>query len=388
MFEQMYGRPQRFFEEHSALTTAKEILQQPALWRNLSKLLAQQSQAIDAFMSELGQLDKLRIIFTGAGSSAFIGDSLQMMLGKQAGVRSESVPTTDIVATPDSVLFDVPTLLVSFSRSGESPESMAAVRLATRHIKRLYNLVAVCKKGSSLASLAEQMSGTLVLDMPEGSSDLGFAMTSSISCMMLGVYMVLTQTNAQQAASYIEQLADSVEHEFAAMDSLAQDVAQFAFDRIIYLGSGGLKGLAHEGAIKSLELTNGKVNASYESPMSFRHGPKTVITPQSLSVHFISPLQNTQKYDLDLLNELVAQKGQNRQLAVVPAGSPTSPGADYHFEYGLVGQEHTELTAYIKCLLFLQLLSLEKSMESGTPTDNPSVGGEVNRVVKGVTIYE
>ena len=156
MIEQQYGRDETFFLEHSALTTAKEILQQPALWRNLAQLLMKQSQEIDAFMSRLEKLSDLRIILTGAGSSAFIGESLQMMLGRGYGLRSEAIATTDIVSAPEAVLFDVPTLLVSFSRSGESPESMEALKLASKHVNKLYNLVVVCKKESSLAAMAAQ----------------------------------------------------------------------------------------------------------------------------------------------------------------------------------------------------------------------------------------
>lgn len=387
MIEQQYGRDETFFLEHSALTTAKEILQQPALWRNLAQLLMKQSQEIDAFMSRLEKLSDLRIILTGAGSSAFIGESLQMMLGRGYGLRSEAIATTDIVSAPEAVLFDVPTLLVSFSRSGESPESMEALKLASKHVNKLYNLVVVCKKESSLADMAAQSGDTLILNMPEGSSDLGFAMTSSVSCMMLGTYMALSGIQASRYAEYIHQLADSVEKEFKAMDNLARDIASFPYDRMIYLGSGGLKGLAHEGAVKSLELTNGKVNASYESPMGFRHGPKTVINKRTLTVHFIFPLLKTRLYDLDLLHELVEQKEENKQAAIADKNGDMPSGLDYAFLYEPVGAEYQELTAYIKGLLFLQLISLEKSMESGTPTDNPSIGGQVSRVVRGVKIH-
>lgn len=383
----MYGRAKVYFRDRNALITAKEILQQPALWRVLSQLMIDQSEQIDSFSNHLGSFGKLRIIFSGAGSSAFIGESLQMILARSMGLRSDVIPTTDIVASPESVLFDIPTLMVSFSRSGESPESIAAILFAEKQVRQLYHLIAVCKKGSSLASLAKETGETLLLDMPEGSSDLGFAMTSSISCMILGVYMVLSQINKMTGMTFIHELADSVEKEFLSMNQLAQNIAEYDYNRIVFLGSGGLKGLAHEGAIKSLELTNGIVNAMYESPMGFRHGPKTVVNDATLTVHFISPFDTTQKYDIDLLKELILQKHRNRQVVIAPIGCRLPHGVDYCFYYDPVSLEHKEISAYIKCLLFLQVLSLEKSMQTNTPTDNPSTGGEVNRIVQGVTIY-
>ena len=241
MFEQQYGRKEEFFLERHALTTAKEILQQPVLWKRLAELLKNQQAEINAFMEELPPLCQLRIILTGAGSSAFIGESLQAMLLRTIGLRTETIATTDIVSAPESYLANVPTLLVSFSRSGESAESMEAIKLAAKHIKKLYNLVAVCKKSSTLEKLAKDTSATLVLDMPEGSSDLGFAMTSSVSCMILGTYAVLSALNADDFGIYIRLIADSAEKEFKPMDELAQKIAAFQYDRIVYLGSGGLK---------------------------------------------------------------------------------------------------------------------------------------------------
>ena len=46
--------------------------------------------------------------------------------------------------------------------------------------------------------------------------------------------------------------------------------------RVVYLGSDVLKGVAQESALKVLELTAGKVVALHDSPMGFRHGPKSV----------------------------------------------------------------------------------------------------------------
>jgi tagatose-6-phosphate ketose/aldose isomerase len=387
VFEQQYGRNKSFFKQHCALITAEEILQQPVLWRELAVLLINQNGEINQFIKKLSPMDHLRIVLTGAGSSAFIGESLQAMLQRFAGIKTEAVATTDIVSAPEAFLMDLPTLMVSFSRSGESAESMEAIRLANKHIKKLFHLVAVCKKLSTLETLAKKTSETLVLDLPEKSSDLGFAMTSSISCMILATYAALTKIDVNDFASYINKLSDSVEGEFKSINELAQKIAAFDYSRIVYLGSGGLKGLAHEGAIKSLELTNGKVNASFETPMGFRHGPKAVLNDTTLTVHFISPMHKTQQYDIDLLNEVVLQKHGNRQVAIVPKDCTLSCKPDYVFAYEMLGQENIELTAYIKGLIFLQLLSLEKSILSGTPTDNPSPKGEINRVVQGVVIH-
>jgi tagatose-6-phosphate ketose/aldose isomerase len=173
-------------------------------------------------------------------------------------------------------------------------------------------------------------------------------------------------------------------------DELAKEAAAFDYGRIIYLGSGGLKGLAREGAIKSLELTDGKINAGFDSPMGFRHGPKAAVKNNALTVHFISPLPFTGRYDIDFLKELIREKKGNRIAAVVSGAVSMPGGADYGLSYASVPEDEgfKIITAYINGLVFLQLLSMEKSVARGVPTDSPSAGGEINRVVKGVTIYD
>ncbi|MEG0305550.1 MAG: hypothetical protein RR635_07645, partial [Oscillospiraceae bacterium] len=63
--------------------------------------------------------------------------------------------------------------------------------------------------------------------------------------------------------------------------------------------------------------------------------------------------------------------------------------ADFVLEYDIPENAISkELVAYINGLIFSQMLSVEKSLEREITTDNPCPKGEVNRVVKGVVIYE
>jgi tagatose-6-phosphate ketose/aldose isomerase len=205
--------------------------------------------------------------------------------------------------------------------------------------------------------------------------------------MALAAYAVLSSDEHQPAIDFIGGLADSVQADMSYMDTLARQIAGFDYNRLVYLGSGGLKGLTREGAIKSMELTNGEVIAVSESSMGFRHGPKTMLKPQTLSVHFVSPDKFTATYDMDVVNEIVREKNGNRVLVLEPRQMPLPDGVDYAFRYAAPEARYANMSAYINCLMFLQILSLEKSIALGATTDNPSVGGEVSRVVHGVTIY-
>ena len=367
--------------------TAREIAQQPAVWRKLADYLETRGDDVTAFMERMKTVHGLRTVFTGAGSSAFIGESMQMLLSGESGLSCEAVHTTDIVSSPDSALRNAPTLLVSYSRSGESPESTGALRYAAKRISKLDNMVFVCKENSTVAKYAGETEGALLLNMPPESCDKGFAMTSSVSCMALATWCVFGYREMARRLDCIRRMADIAEAEIEKFDRLARDVAAWPFDRMVFLGSGALKGLAREAAVKMLELTAGEVNSGWDTPTGFRHGPKSVINADTVTVHLLSPLPHTRRYDDSLLREVLGQRKGNRAVAVYKAFEG-APGADADVSYALDEGMTGEISAYIMGLLFVQLLSLEKSINLGKDTDNPAPGGEVNRVVKGIEIYD
>ena len=388
-FESVFERSAAWFDERKAGVTAREVLQQPDLWERLADTLEAREREIASFMQKVLSVPGLRIVFTGAGSSAFIGEALQKLLMRDQGLCSEAVHTTEIVAAPDITLYDTPTLLVSFARSGDSPESVATLKYARRKIKELYQLVVVCNAHSALSDYAQEEAGTLVLNMPQESCDKGFAMTSSVSCMVLGTWCAFGFQELRTRTAYLRALAQSVRGEMPGMDKTARAIAANPYRRIVYLGTGALYGLAREGAVKSLELTNGYVNATYDTPTGFRHGPKTVLDDETLSVHFLSPNVFTQRYDLDVAEELIHEKQKNLVAVLVrKADAERVHGADFLVSYDEPACGSPELCAYMKCLIFAQLLSVEKSLERGITTDNPCPKGDVNRVVQGVVIYE
>ncbi len=369
--------------------TAAEIQAQPQVWRKLAQLFAREGGRYAAFMDKVLAVPGLRVIFTGAGSSAFVGESMNMLLARERGLRSEVHHTTDVVATPEAIFYDVPTLLVSYSRSGSSPESCAAIRTAEKYVSELYNLVLVCNADSDLSRYPYDPDRSLVVHIPQEACDQGFAMTCSVSCMSLATWALFAGKDMDRCVASLEGLAAAAEEQMPAMQALAAQAGAWKYERIVYLGFGALRGLAREGAVKSQELTNGQVCAAYDTPTGFRHGPKTVLNDATLTVLMASPLENASLYDKDMINELNGQKRKNRVAVVADAAQAGVPeGSDYTCRYRLPdGFPSREMGAYIFSLLFLQLLSFEKSYDLHMTTDNPCPSGEVNRVVQGIIIH-
>ena len=384
--EKFYGLNQAYFDEKGCTHTAREIAQQPLMWQALCEVLNENKQAINNFMTSLGSLKDMRIILTGAGSSGFVGRALAGFAAKSTKLRYEAIHTTDIVSAPDTYLLDVPTLLISFARSGNSPESTGTVEYARKAIKNLYEIAITCDGESKLGKLSRESDKGLVLVMPEGTNDKGFAMTSSVSSMCLAGFALLNYEKIDEIINDIGTLASQLEKNALSMSNAAATCAEWDFDRTWYLASGALTALAQEGALKMMELTNGAVVAGNNCSTEFRHGPKTVISPKTLTVHFISNAPFTAKYDLDLLNELYRERETNKVVALYDEAITVQ--ADLAVPISSQGYGVGEDIAFgMQGLVFMQMVSMYKSLALGVATDNPSPSGLVNRVVQGVTVY-
>lgn len=378
-------------EDCSGLNTAKEIIQQPDTWRESIKNLIKNKIEIKSFIDSFLSKKEFRIILTGAGTSAFAGEVCEPYLTSLLNKRVEAIATTDLVASPKSYFIkDIPTLLVSFARSGNSPESVHAVNLATQLVDDLYQVVITCNENGKLAKNTVNDEKSLLLLMPPQTNDLGFAMTSSFTTMVLNAMAVFNINNIENFSSDVDKLSNSVndfiENNIEKVTSLSNE----DFERIVYLGSSTSKGIARESALKVLELTAGKVNASYDTPLGFRHGPKSVVDDKTVSVIYISNDEYTRQYDLDLAKEMLAHKKNDK---VVIVGDNIEEDilnkADYVFNVENINYNvENKVLLPLQQIIFGQMLSFLKSVNLGITPDNPCPTGEVNRVVQGVILHE
>ena len=369
--------------KQNAYETAREITHQPSMWLKTLSIIKNQHKELKRFIDGLG--NDYDIVFLGAGTSEYIGNVLEPYFNKDFDFRLRSVPSTEMILEPSRYVSPSRnTLCISYGRSGNSPESVGAVLAANTVNDRIQHLFITCNKNGALAQRAQSQEDTLAILLPDETNDLGFAMTSSFTSMLLATILVFKLDQLDGAEADVNKLTKAVVHliEKDAL-SLLDFVKGFDFERIIYLGSNLLKGIAQESALKVLELTAGNVSTLFDTPTGFRHGPKSFINDKSLIVVYLSDDALTRKYEVDLLKELDAQKKGYKVLVVhhedafVPCDLNISLGFD-----GL-GMEYVAL----KMIVVAHLIGFYKSFTSGITTDNPCPTGEVNRVVTGVTIY-
>jgi len=375
------GIPEPDLQAAGALWTAREIEQQPRMLLRTHELITQLHERVQAFVAPIAQDPRARVILTGAGTSAYIGQCLAPLLDRQLPARVDAVATTDLVSSPRLYLDPAqPLLLVSFGRSGNSPESLAAVQLAEALVQDVRHLVVTCNPEGALGRSGARLAMTLQL--PEETHDASFAMTSSFSCMMYATLLALGAPQALDAR--IGPLAAATEAVIEVARRPLRELAQAGHDRIVYLGSGLLQGLAREAALKLGELSNGAVATCFETPLGFRHGPKTFVTARTLVMVFVSNDPMTQRYDHDLIDELRRDACAARVIEVT-----AQPRAQFaHDTLAVPGMASaTDVDLLWPYVAAAQVFAFERSLALGLSPDNPNKQGTVNRVVQGVRIH-
>lgn len=368
--------------------TYDEIMRQCDSWRELPGLIAAHRAELDAFLKR-GLGDDGVLCFIGAGSSEYVGRALLPYMRRHCPYRVDCHGTTDLVAAPESCIeAGRKTVLVSFARSGDSPESVGAIEAAQAVSDSISNVIITCNRDGALSEYGRTHDSCYVINLPQITNDKGFAMTNSFTSMYLAALLCFAPGRLSECTAAIMRCARQAEpllHGDA--EALAQRVCATGFERIVYLGSEALKGIAQESALKMLELTRGGVASLYDTPMGFRHGPKSFINDRTLTVLYLSDSEYTRRYERDLLREMAAQRGENSILTVCATQCAEAKElSDFYLCYDNDAASENALIGP-ELLTAAQLIALRRSESLGIDPDNPNPAGVVNRVVKGVTIY-
>ncbi|MEG0822912.1 MAG: SIS domain-containing protein [Erysipelotrichaceae bacterium] len=164
-------------------------------------------------------------------------------------------------------------------------------------------------------------------------------------------------------------------------------IVMYKFDRIVYLGSNSLKGIAQESAMRMLEFTTGKVCTMFDTPLGIRHGPKLFINDNTLCVVYLSDNEYSRQFEIDLIKEMNSQRKGNKILAVSSyQDDEVASLVDYYISLNTTLKMNNILLSF-NYIIVAQLIALFKALSYKITPDNPCPSGEVNRVVKGVTIY-
>ena len=363
--------------------TLREIGQQPQTWLDTAVRAS-------AMADELAELTEgVQLVLTGSGSSQFAGECLAPALQRSLGATVRVIPSGQLIVDRQGVVpVSKRCLVVSLARSGDSPESCAAVDALLASEPACRHLVITCNEHGRLARSYRRLDKVRCLLLDPRTCDQSLVMTSSFTNMVIaGLFLGRTGDAAgyRQTVSSLSELAQA---QLLQYTQALAEVSKRPFRSVLYLGDGCRYGAAMESALKMLEITNGRINTRAETFLGVRHGPMCAIHPDTLVVGFLSSDRVARAYQLDLLAELRDKRlGLCRVVVgeMVPPGvsgsgdltisRPSMPGVD-------------DSSAAVLDAVVGQLLAFFRSLHEGIRPDSPSVDGVINRVVSGFRIHE
>ena len=390
-FQRLLELPQREKEAKGVAHTPAEIAQQPDMWARMVRILRSDGAAIRDFMSRsvLTGSKKSTLLLTGAGTSEFIGTSIMNVLRGRLSREVTAIPTTHLVTHASSIL--VPGhdyTILSFARSGNSPESVATYEQVKRIAPQASHIVITCNRDGALAKAADQDDAACSILLPEETHDQGLAMTSSFSTMAFAGIGLAFMERLDDLASLSIQLGEGTGRVISTYGDLIADFADRPFTRACFLGSGALFGTMQECHLKMQEMTEGKVVCRYESFLGLRHGPQVFIDGACVVVAALASDPLVRRYELDMLRELKS-KGQGCGTLVIcdRANREISDVASDVIELYPESQPVHDDYRVMTDVVVGQILGTMKSIGLGLKPDAPSESGTINRVVQGVVIY-
>lgn len=365
--------------------TQKEIFDQPLIWKRVYESLKMEEGKIKDFLNPILEQKNLRIILTGAGSSAFIGESVRGIIQESTQLCTEAKATTDLITHPQNhFLRDIPTLLVSFARSGNSPESVETVNLAEKYCDTVFYLNITCNKDGELANFANdnpEKSYNIIL--PEETHDKSLAMTSSFTSMLLTSILLLNSNPLESWKPKLENLCNHTQELLKQSGKLEEIIAK-DFKRVVFLGSGPMLGIARECHLKLQELTDGQLICKHDSFLGFRHGPKAVADENTLIVYLLSNSNHVLKYEKDLIVDVDKDPRKIRAICYGNGEETISDNLALHISSD---QLSANPLYFVSAAIIGQLMGFFAALKYNLNPDNPSRTGAISRVVQGVNIY-
>jgi len=271
------------------------------------------------------------------------------VLQRVTGIPAIGLPASEVWLNPTALPPARRTLLVAVSRSGETTETLRACE-RFRGSGRGAIVTLSCYPGRALTQL-----GDLNLVFPSICEE-SVAQTRAFSGLYLAtVALAALWADNKQVWDALHQLPDALTPPLARysrdMEHLGADLS---IDRFYFLGSGIRYGLACELSLKMKEMT-----LSHSEPfhfMEFRHGPKSMITPNALVVALVSDERRAD--DMAVVADMQALGARTLTIG--------SDGVDVAF-----GGALDEVASTVLYLPFGQIVALGRSLAKELNPDRP-----------------
>jgi glucosamine--fructose-6-phosphate aminotransferase (isomerizing) len=346
----------------------KEIHEQPkVVQRTLEGRLGQQQVLVQAFGPQAAELfTRVRNVqIVACGTSYHAGMVARYWLEGLAGIPCQVEVASEfryrkVVVQPD-------TLFVSISQSGETADTLAALRNA-KDLGFLASL-AICNVG--ISSLVRESDLTL---LTQAGPEIGVASTKAFTTQLVGLMLLtlsLGQVKGTLEAGVEAQLVEELRRlptrlgEALAMDSTVEKIAELFAEKnhTLFLGRGAQFPVAMEGALKLKEISY--IHAEAYPAGELKHGPLALVD-SDMPVVTVAPNNELLEKLKSNLQEVRARGGELIVFADEQAGLVNGEGTH------VVSMPHIiDALTPILYTIPLQLLSYYVAVLKGTDVDQP-----------------
>ena len=354
--------PTNISTEHGAHTLS-EILSQPQCWSVCLRELASSAELPAAVRRARPGAEW---VFVGCGTSYYLAIAAASAFN-HVGLPARAVPGSELLLYPALALpAGSDYIPVMISRSGRTSEVVRAARLLEKE-RNLRTLAITCADGQPLEA---ECSLTLkLLDADEQST----VMTRSFTSMLLALQYLAAKVadNEELCHALMKLPAETVPLLEDNPQRLQDFVEARNFEDCIFLAQGRLFGIASECMLKVTEssCTYAQVFHSLE----FRHGPKSIVSPDTLITFLMS--ESSYDAELELLEEM-KKLGAATLVIANRLEDRAQRSADFAIELGLSVPEFARPAAYT---IWGQLYGVYSGLKKGLNPDSPK---NLTRVVE------
>lgn len=340
--------------------TIDEILSEPRTWEQCLSGLASSGQ-LDNLNESLPK--EVEYVFIGCGSSFYLAQVAAATWSILTGGNSRAIPASEILLFPK--LMPKPCQPVLISRSGHTSEVLDAGKYLELQ-QNVRTLAITCSDQTPLEKIC-----THVIRLP-AADEKSTVMTRSFTSMLLALQALSAQRGKRSAfLKALQSLPAQTEKILPEAHSVIRSLVESSvFADYVFLGQGPFYGVAQESTLKVTEMSCSYAQCFHT--LEFRHGPKAIVSAETLVTFFLS--ETGFEAEAALLGE-IKDLGACTLVIANSATAAVRKSADYLIELSLDVPEAARAAAAV---IPGQLLGFHTGMRKGF---NPDAPRHLTRVV-------
>ena len=341
--------------------TISEILSQPATWTTCLQAM-DKSAELRLLAHNLPR--NIEWVFIGCGSSFYLAQSAAASWFILTGEKSRAIPASEIMLFPQ--LLPVPCQPVMITRSGHTSEILQAAR----YLEGVLNLKVLAITCGTDTPIEELSSHHIILHAADEKSTV---MTRSFTSMLTVLQsLAAIRGDHPDFLTGLRKLPAQLAARLGQFQTTVKSLVESGtFADYVFLGQGPFFGIAQESMLKVKEMSCSYAQSFHT--LEFRHGPKAIVSPETLITFIIS--ETGFDAEVAVLEEIKALGGTTLVVANT-CSTAIRKVADYTVELSLDIPEAARAAASV---IAGQLLGFYTGLKKGLNPDEPR---NLSRVVR------